>query len=402
MKRILFASAALALALLTGAAWSACAYTGEAGPPMLKLVYGSRALSLGGAYTGVANDVYYMDSNPAGGDPSRVFKVSFIHQEWIADANYEAVRFSRGFSNRFFVGFGFTYLYLPFTYYDDYGYASGDYTISQCMGTLNAGYVFEKYNIAVGGNLKAFYNSVPQDLYPGQSYLLFAGDVGVIARTNLFKTYIGPEPSLSVGVTVKNLGYSQVMQKLPTEVHVGASYRVIRNLLVSGEAVVPLYEPIYGSVGVEFDVAKTFFLQGGVQITENPMAGVGFGYRRKDFNIYASYTPSLAFRNMMSVSVEFTIGSTKGAEREKEIHRLMVEALDAFRDAEYGKAKDLADKVLELDPVNRKAKLLKKVIEDERNINGKSGKGDSVVGGNAGNSGGGAAEGTGTVTGSAG
>ena len=216
-----------------------------------------------------------------------------------------------GSTDRLFIGLGFTYLYLPFTYYDDYGYASGDYTISQCMGTLNAGYVFDKYNIAVGANLKAFYSYVPDALYADQSYLLFAGDVGVIARTNLLKTYIGPEPSLSVGVTVKNLGYSEVMQKLPTEVHVGASYRVIRNLLVSGEAVVPLYEPVYGSVGVEFDVAKTFFLQGGVQIVENPMAGVGFGYRRKDFNIYASYTPSMAFRNMMSVSVEFTFGAPR-------------------------------------------------------------------------------------------
>jgi hypothetical protein len=373
MRRLLFIAT---IVLMIGAAPSLYPYTGEAGPPMLKLVYGSRALSLGGAYTGVANDVYYMDANPAGGDPGRVLKVSFIHQEWIADANYEAVRLSKGFNKRFFIGLGFTYLYLPFTYYDDYGYAAGDYTISQCMGTLNAGYVFDKYNIAVGANLKAFYSYVPEALYAGQSYLLFAGDVGVIARTNLLKTFIGPEPSLSVGVTVKNLGYSAVMEKLPTEVHVGASYRVMRNLLVTGEVVLPLYEPVYGGVGVEFDVAKTFFLQGGVQLSENPMGGVGFGYRRKDFNIYASYTPSLAFRNMMSVSVEFTFGSTVGAEREREVHRLIVEALDAFREAKYEKAMELAQMVLDLDPGNRRAKLLKKVIEDERKLDGKTKNGN--------------------------
>jgi hypothetical protein len=366
----------LALAALLVTAWSACAYTGEAGPSMLKLVYGSRALSLGGAYTGVANDVYYMDSNPAGGDPDRIFKVSFIHQEWIEDANYEAVRLSKGFDNRFFIGLGFTYLYLPFTYYDDYGYASGDFTISQCMGILNAGYVFDKYNIAVGANIKVFYSYVPDDLCPDQSYLLFAGDVGVIARTNLFKTFIGPDPSLSVGITVKNLGYSQVMPKLPTEIHLGVSYRVLKNLLLTGETVLPLYEPVYGSIGAEFDFAKTFFLQGGIQLVENPMAGVGFGYRKKDFNVYASYTPSLAFKNMMSVSVEFTFGSTKGVEREKEVHRLMVEALDAFRESKYEKAMELAEIVLDLDPGNRKAKLLKKVIEDEQNLNGKAGNGN--------------------------
>ena len=83
MRKLLFT---LIILLITASALYG--YTGEAGPPMLKLIYGSRALSLGGAYSGVANDVYYMDSNPAGGDPSKVFKVSLIHQEWIEDVAY--------------------------------------------------------------------------------------------------------------------------------------------------------------------------------------------------------------------------------------------------------------------------------------------------------------------------
>ena len=37
---------------------SAYSYTGEAGPPMLKFIYGSRALSLGGAYVAAADDAY--------------------------------------------------------------------------------------------------------------------------------------------------------------------------------------------------------------------------------------------------------------------------------------------------------------------------------------------------------
>ena len=50
----------------------------------------------------------------------------------------------------------------------------------------------------------------------------------------------------------------------------------------------------------------------------------------------------------------------------------MVEALDAFREKRYEKAMELADMVLDLDPGNRKAKLLKKVIEEERDLNGKA------------------------------
>jgi hypothetical protein len=367
MKKLFFTAL-----MLIGTAAAAYCYTGEAGPPMLKLIYGSRAISLGGAYSGVANDVYYMDSNPAGGDPKNVFKVSLIHQEWIEDVNFEGIRLSRGVTDQLYVGLGFTYLYLPFTYYDEYGFSDGNsYTISQCMGMLNVGYKFTDLNLAVGANAKFFYNHVPEQLYAGQSYVLFAADVGVISRTNILKTFIGPEPSLTAGFTVKNIGYSAFLGKLPTELHFGMSYRIIRNLLITGEAVVPFYEPVSGSVGAEFDIAQTFFLQGGVQIIENPMLGVGFGYRNRDFNIYASYTPSIAFRNMMSVSVEFTFGQTKSIELEKQIDRLMVEALDLFGEKKYDKAIGNIDRVLELDSNNRRARLLKKVILNEMKITGK-------------------------------
>jgi len=356
----------LGACMLLTAVSAAYSYTGEAGPPMLTLNYGSRALSLGGAYSGVANDVYYMDSNPAGGDPRKVFKVSLIHQEWIEDVNYEAVRLSYGINDQFFFGLGFTYLYLPFTYYDYYGYSDGNsYTISQGLGMVNVGYKLKNYDFAFGANIKLFFNNVPEALYAGQNYLLFAGDIGVISRTHILKTFIGPEPSLTVGCTLKNIGYSKVMAKLPTEVHFGMSYRLFRCLLLTGEAVFPFYEPIFGSVGAEFDIKKTLFIQGGVQIAENPMFAVGLGYRRKDVNVNVSYTPSLAFRNMMSVSIEFTFGDTKEDQRVREIEALLVNALESFNDGNFKQALGYIEKVFELDSKNRRAKQLKKTTMKE-------------------------------------
>jgi hypothetical protein len=209
------------------------------------------------------------------------------------------------------------------------------------MGMINAGYDFKKLNIAVGANVKVFYNYVPEALYEGQSYILFAGDIGIISRTNILKTFLGPEPSLTIGMAVKNIGYSEFMEKLPTELHFGLSYRVIRNLLITGETVVPLYEPISGSVGLEFDIAKTFFLQGGIQIVENPMVGVGFGYRR-----------------------------TKSREVVKEVERLMVEALQYFKNNDNEKSLANIEKILELDPRNRRARSLKKIIYQESELDG--------------------------------
>ena len=369
MKRHYFILIITFSILLLGMFSTAYSYTGEAGPPILKFIYGSRALSLGGAYVSVANDAYYMDSNPAGGDPRKVFKISLIHQEWIEDTNYEALRLSYGINDQFFIGLGFTYFYLPFEYYDMTGASDGkSYNLSQSLGMINIGYKPRKYDVAFGINAKVLYNSVPDELYEGQSYLLYAADAGFIARTNILKTYIGPEPSLSFGLALRNLGYSEAIDKLPTEVHGGVSYRLFRHLMLTGELAVPFYEPIYGAVGVEFDIAKTVFIQGGVQFKENPMVGLGLGYRRKDLNINVSYTPSMVFRNMMNVSVEFTFGDTKALEKERDVERLLVEALESYNRGNNEEALGYVEKVLELESKNRRAKQLKKNIEKKMEL----------------------------------
>jgi len=109
------------------------------------------------------------------------------------------------------------------------------------MAVLNFGFKIKKYNLGVGTNFKVLYNNVPTPLlearygssYEDQNYLLFASDVGMIARTNLLKRYIGPEPSLTFGLVLKNVGYSERVEKLSTEVYAGISYRPFRHILLS-------------------------------------------------------------------------------------------------------------------------------------------------------------------------
>jgi len=352
------------LTIFLGSFVSCFSYTGETGPPMLKMIYGSRALSLGGAFVGLCDDVYYMDSNPAGGDIKSIYKVSVLHQEWIEDVNYEAIRISRGFNDIFFIGAGITYLYLPFTYYDYYGQKSDNsYIISQGLGILNAGFKLQKYDIYIGSNLKFFYNNVPESLYKDQSYFILASDIGVIKKTNLLKRFIGPEPSLVFGLALRNIGYSRLIEKLPAEVHAGISYRPIRNLLISTEMGVPLYEPVYGSIGAEYDFHKTFFIDGGIQIKENPMFSIGLGYKRNDLQINVSYTPTIAFYNMMSVSLSYSFGEQEKEKKEIEVEILLIKAFKLFSERQYQEALDVIAKVLEIDPKNPRALSLKKTME---------------------------------------
>ena len=306
----------LTFVLIFSGFYAAFSYTGEAEPQMLKMIYGTRAMSLGGAYAGLADDIYYADANPAGGDVRNIYKISILHQEWIADVNYEAVRVTRGFLDRFYLGLGFTYLYLPFEHYDIFGENIGNYTLSQSLGLLNFGYAFKKYNLAVGANLKFYYNHVPEKLIEGQSYFIFVTDIGVIAKTNYLKRYTGPDPSLVLGLTLKNLGSSKEVEKLPTEIHMGASYRFLHNLMFSTELVIPFYEPIYGAVGAEYDFAKKYFIEGGIQIKQNPMFALGFGYKWKSVLINISYTPSINFYNMFGVSFTYSF-QAKGSKDQK-------------------------------------------------------------------------------------
>jgi len=324
MKRLI-----LIIIIFLGCVHLVYSYTGETEPQMLKMVYGSRALAMGGAFVGLADDLYYMDSNPAGGDFSSNIKVSILHQEWIADVNYEAIRVAKGFRDQLFVGLGFTYLYLPFTHYDIFGESVGNsYNLSQSLGTLNAGYLLKKYNISIGTNLKFYYNHIPEELYPGQSYFLFAFDLGMISRTNLLNRFDLSQPSLTYGITIKNIGSSKEVEKLPTEIHVGASYRLLKSLLISSELALPFFEPVYGTLGAEYDFNKMFFIEGGLQIKRNPMFAVGLGYKRKNIRLDVSYTPSIAFYNMFSVSFTYSFGKTRQREDTQEIDKEVADNLE--------------------------------------------------------------------------
>jgi hypothetical protein len=348
---------------------------------MLKLVYGARSLSLGGACVSLNDHIYYMDSNPAGGDTEDLWRISLLHQEWIADTNYESIRVSRGFDDRFYAGLGFTYMYIPFVHYDLYGSTDGNtYNISQSLGIINGGYRLREQGLTVGGNLKVYYYHVPEDLAQDQNYLLFAADVGVLKNTNILKRYVGPEPSLSFGLAVRNLGYSNVVKRLPMEVHAGASYRPMRNLLLTSQVCFPLFEPMYGAVGAEYDFDKKFYVQGGVQVKANPMFSVGAGYRREDLRIQVAYTPTIAFYNMISVSVSYDFGRTRRENHRSQVEELLQEAFEQFEQHEYEHTLELVDKVLTIDPGNRRAEALKELVENQQELEKQAGK---VNGGSA-------------------
>jgi hypothetical protein len=328
--------------------------------------YGSRLISMGGAFVGLADDPFYMDSNPAGGQKDTL-RVSVLHQEWIEDVNHENLRVTAGF-DKCFLGLGYTFLYVPFTRYDSYGDADGVFNLTEGFVTANAGIIRGRFSL--GMNTKMFHYHVPSELYEGQNDYGIAADFGVLYRTNFLKTFIGPDPSFVVGASVKNIGFPGLTQsdfeQLPTEIHVGSSYRT-KFLLLTDELVFPLYEPWYWSVGLEANLGRIVFLNAGLQYKEeNPMLGLGFGMRMRDLYLYSSYTPRVEFRNMFTVSMSYRIGETRKIQEQKLAGKLFKTAYKLYEQGKYREAEKVLNKILEMDGGNETAQELLQVVQSKQ------------------------------------
>ncbi len=346
-------------------------YTGEAGPPLLRMSTGATTLAVGGGGIAFINEPNYMNSNPAGGDEKPIFKLSIVHQEWIYDVNYESIYLSRGFKNRYFLGLGITYLYLPFIYYDYYGNKGQKYRISQILGIINGGLLLKKVPVTLGINLKTFYNYIPENLYPDQNYFLFAMDFGAISKLNILKFFVGEEPSFTFGFGIKNIGYGEFIKKLPTEFSAGIGYRPIKKILILSQFNIPLYEPYNGSIGIEYSLRQDIFIRGGIHIKQNPMFGVGLGIRRKDVNINISYNPTPAFYNMLSLSIDLNIGRTKIEKKQQAMKDLLIKALKEFKENKLVEALETINDLLEIDPENEIALAIKETIQKQMELNKK-------------------------------
>jgi hypothetical protein len=180
------------------------------------------------------------------------------------------------------------------------------------------------------------------------------------------------------------VGHSSSVEQLPTLIQAGAAYRIRSNLLIAADLVYPFYEPLYGSIGAEYSMKKKIFISGGVQIKENPMFSIGFGYRFRDMRLNVSYTPTLAFYDMFSISFSYAFGEYRKYMLTQQIEEKLMTVLDLYRNEQYEDALVAVDEVLELDPKNKRAISLRNTIEIQIEIREKFGEEDGEVDGNPG------------------
>ena len=218
IRRILIT--AVFLGALSGWGTSEClAGEGDAGTrsaQFLKLELGGRAVAMGGAFVGLADDASAVYWNPAGLASVDRTELSFMHLAWLQDIAYEYFALARPVKKRGAVGFGISYLHMDkLQGRDQYGEPTSDFSASDMVITLGFGREITS-GLLVGGSIKSINERIED-----QSAYGLAFDLGCLYRT--------PVQNLFLGGVVQNWGrdiaFVEESFGLPTLFKLGASYR---------------------------------------------------------------------------------------------------------------------------------------------------------------------------------
>lgn len=300
----------------------------------------SRAEALGGSYTGISDDIGFIEYNPAASSVLTFTELGIFHNQWIGDSAIDEVAWT-GRTNNLGYGFAGKCFYVPFTQYNTFGRAINSSYYTETVGAANIsyniarGYTFK--GIAIGLTVKGGYRSMPSFIEDeennvknkGLSNSAFAvmADAGVLLRFNLAKIYSSREPNLRIGVSANNIGVAftnlgstiDVKEGLPSSVSAGVSYTFLKPFTLSGEFKLPfnMMNAHLGKwsagLGLEYKLSSALSLLGGLQLkNDNPVMSIGAQAAVEGIQLNMSYSldfaSSLTPLNRISMSAKIQIG----------------------------------------------------------------------------------------------
>ncbi len=340
--------------------------TGLTSFPTLLVPLGGLSEGMGTAYSAVALDSGFIESNPAASSVLKNAELAFYHHNWISDSNLEGVVYTMRFDD-LGIGLGGKFLYVPFTAYNEWGVVGAKDYISETVGTLNVSYNFLSnyyfYGIAVGANLKVAWRSIPAVFALNQSALAIMGDVGLQTSVNFLKFYDAQTRNFSMGLVVKNLGYSTLPdESLPQILTAGFAWTPLRPWTLAVDYNQPFSFPgqppaAWGNLAVGTTVAIARFLsvQGGVLVSaSNPKvsvgAALGIGTMALTMNYNLDLSGSLNPLDKFSVEARFVLGDSGRGDLAKKVDELYLQGVEAYAAGNLNQAIALWQQVLQLDP----------------------------------------------------
>ena len=340
--------------------------------PILELSPGGKRSSIGNAFTGLANDISFLEANPAASSILEITELTFFHRNLISDISLDALFFTQRLRN-FGYGLGAKFLHFEFTALDSQGNQIASATPAEILVTANVSYnFFANFNftgIAAGINVKLAYRGVPPELYrhvldPDEHAQDLVGvlfDVGLLSRFNFLKIYSGRDKNFSVGLTVLNLGPLIRNESPPTEIRLGIAYKPLSFFTISSDinymmnlANIEKSEGLGFATGIDIHFVEFFGIQGGMEWRgSSPRFSFGADINLEPVSFHIAYTlslgTSLSTVDNFSIGASLNFGDEGRAEIQRQVDDIYVRALLALSEGDYQEVIDLCEQIV--DPV---------------------------------------------------
>jgi hypothetical protein len=366
--------------------------------PVLNVPMGGRSEGMATAFTAIADDLSFIEWNPAGSSMLQYTELGFFHNNWIADTRVETVVFASRFGN-FGYAAGAKWLYTPFSEYNMYGERVSKGYYSEAVATLNASYnLFSGYyfsGLSLGVNLKGAFRFVPDysdaddkgnmgKLISGsgleQSAFTGMADIGLLTRFNFLKMYRARDRNMSAALVIRNLGPAAKGDALPTAAVASVAYKPIRPLTLDFDFTVPLNldnivlsEKPYWAAGMNVNITRFLSMRtgvlgktGGYRVTLG--SAVDFGKIALDLNYSLDLLTQFTPLNRVSIAVRFNFGDQGRKELSDRVDALYLDGLDAYTKGDYSLAAERWREALALNPKFDPAREGIRLVENSRNL----------------------------------
>jgi tetratricopeptide (TPR) repeat protein len=349
--------------------------------PVLNIPLGGRAEGMAGSFSAVADDISFLEWNPAGSSMLSKTELAFFHNNWIGDTKIEGAAFASRFRDFGFAAGG-KWLYTPFTEYNMFGERASKGYYSEAVATLNgsfnflSGYYFS--GVSLGANIKGAFRFVPDfsdsddlghktgSLISGsgreQSAAMAMADIGALTRINFLKFYNSRDRNFSFALTLRNLGPPARGDPLPTVAVAGLSWKPLRPILLSFDYSLPkntldfnLSEQPYWALGLSAQMTGFLSMRAGLLAKHgNARIALGSAVELQKFSLDLNYTLDLLTQltplNRVSLGIRFNLGDQGRADRAAEAEALYLEGLAAYARGELDQARQHWEETLMVDP----------------------------------------------------
>ena len=314
MKKLTLLATLSAILVLAVANWAGAinSQAGTSAFSFLKIDVGARAVGMGGAFTGLADDEASLYYNPSGIASLEGNRLIFTYHNYVADLQSGFLGYIHPLNPTRRIGVSVSYLnYGDFVQTD----LSGNETGTFSGGDLLVGISFAEQKtdcISYGGTAKFIYEKVQNYSATGVAVDLGAKYVSDRGRWG------GGLSILNLGAQLSALGSDK--DRLPLTLRVGGFARPRDlDLLLAGDIIIPADNSLAFALGAEFVDFKPLFLRVGwnsngknfrAHDSKDKIAGLSFGfgldYKRWQFS-YA-YSPSADLGNSHRVTLAGGIG----------------------------------------------------------------------------------------------